>query len=148
MDALNAITPSHDALHDKTLLTNATKRSAMLADYDPKVAKATAALISLKDNVKKGDVRVSCGKDVTKTIKKAKLTIGVNYATKKLKSIYATEIPNDKKNIAEAALSRIKEKGIQLPEFLHRYLKIIMRWARWGRASWTEMGWCAGVGVD
>ena len=132
MDALNAITPSHDALHDKTLLTNATKRSAMLADYDPKVAKATAALISLKDNVKKGDVRVSCGKDVTKTIKKAKLTIGVNYATKKLNNIYAAGTQKDKKDIAKMAMAKVADKGVQLPEFLHRYLNNALGALGWG----------------
>jgi hypothetical protein len=132
MDALNEITPTHDALHDKSLLSNAAKRSAMLADYDPKVAKATAALISLKDNVKKGDVRVSCGKDVTKTIKKAKLTIGVNYATKKLNHIDAAETPKDKKDIAKLAMAKIAEKGIQLPEFLHRYLNNALGALGWG----------------
>ena len=147
-DDLNNITPSHDALHDKALVTDATTREAMLTDFHDNTSKATSALIKLKDSVIKGGLKVSCGKDTSKAIRKAKLAIGVNYATKKLKAIYATEIPNDKKNIAENALSKIKEKGIQLPEFLHRYLKIIMRWARWGRASWTEMGWCAGVGVD
>ena len=132
MDALNAITPTHEALHDKTLLTNATKRSAMLADYDPKVAKATSSLIMLKDNVKKGDVRVSCGKDVTKTIKKAKLTIGVNYATKKLNNIDAAETQKDKKDIAKMAMAKVADKGVQLPEFLHRYLNNALGALGWG----------------
>ena len=98
----------------------------MLADFKTNTSTATSVLINLKDMVQRGGVRVSCGKEASKAIKKAKLAIGVNYASKKLKSIYAAESPLEKKKIAANAVAKIKDKGIVLPDFLHRYLKIML----------------------